>query len=187
MARPNEIQKLKHGKLLTKANFPKFVETWNWLVTAFDAMTGDKQTNPHEGHIVLDRTNPDRPIIRWEGVLPQASGKAPGCFEIRRPSGNDPGGFDNPYYMVGANLYQCANAIDMGFDFTNCIIALVIITSSDSPQAFVRSFFDFTDLQNCAKDRSNAIHPLYIIGDGGVVLADLRNMPVFPQWEYKED
>ena len=120
-----------------------------------------------------------------KSVSPAA--KTPGCFEIRRPSGDDPGGFDNPYYMVGANLYQCADAIDMGFDFTNCIIALVIITSSDSPQAFVGSFFDFTDLQNFAKDRSNAIHPLYIIGDGGVVLSDLRNMPVFPQWEYKED
>lgn len=83
MARPNGIQKLKHGKFLTKANFPKFVETWNWLVTAFDAMTGDKQTNPHEGHIVLDRTNPDRPVIRWEGKEAEAAAAGiPRPFEI---------------------------------------------------------------------------------------------------------
>lgn len=84
MARPNGIQKLKHGKILTKANFPKFVETWNWLVTAFDAMTGDKQTNPHEGHIVLDRTNPDRPIIRWEGKEAESAAGTtiPRPFEI---------------------------------------------------------------------------------------------------------
>ena len=112
--------------------------------------------------------------------------KTPGCFEIRRPSGEaDPGGFDNPYFMVGANLYQCAEAIDMGFDYDDCIIALCVNTTSESPQAFVDVFVDFTAIQEAAKSRSVAIHPLYLIGEGGRVLADLRNIPVFPQWEYK--
>ena len=109
----------------------------------------------------------------------------PGCFEIRRPSGEDVGGFDNPYFMVGANLYQCAEAIDMGFDYDDCIIALCVNTTSESPQAFVDVFVDFTAIQEAAKSRSVAIHPLYLIGEGGRVLADLRNIPVFPQWEYK--
>ena len=108
----------------------------------------------------------------------------PGCFEIRRPSGEDVGGFDNPYFMVGANLYQCAEAIDMGFEFDDCIIALCVNTTSESPQAFVDVFVDFTAIQEAAKSRSVAIHPLYLIGEGGRVLADLRNIPVFPQWEY---
>lgn len=111
--------------------------------------------------------------------------KIPGCFEIRRPSGEDVGGFDNPYFMVGANLYQCAEAIDMGFEFDDCIIALCVNTTSESPQAFVDVFVDFTAIQEAAKSRSVAIHPLYLIGKGGGVLADLRNIPVFPQWEYK--
>ena len=112
--------------------------------------------------------------------------KIPGCFEIRRPSGEeDPGGFDNPYFMVGANLYQCAEAIDMGFDYDDCIIALCVNTTSESPKAFVDVFVDFTAIQEAAKSRSVAIHPLYLIGEGGRVLADLRNIPVFPQWEYK--
>ncbi len=111
--------------------------------------------------------------------------KTPGCFEIRRPSGVDVGGFDNPYFMVGANLYQCAEAIDMGFDYDDCIIALCVNTTSESPQAFVDVFVDFTAIQEAAKSRSVAIHPLYLIGEGGRVLADLRNIPVFPQWEYK--
>ena len=111
--------------------------------------------------------------------------KIPGCFEIRRPSGEDVGGFDNPYFMVGANLYQCAEAIDMGFDYDDCIIALCVNTTSESPQAFVDVFVDFTAIQEAAKSRSVAIHPLYLIGKGGGVLADLRNIPVFPQWEYK--
>ena len=111
--------------------------------------------------------------------------KTPGCFEIRRPSGEDVGGFDNPYFIVGANLYQCAEAIDMGFEFDDCIIALCVNTTSESPQAFVDVFVDFTAIQEAAKSRSVAIHPLYLIGKGGGVLADLRNIPVFPQWEYK--
>lgn len=111
--------------------------------------------------------------------------KTLGCFEIRRPSGEDVGGFDNPYFMVGANLYQCAEAIDMGFDYDDCIIALCVNTTSESPQAFVDVFVDFTAIQEAAKSRSVAIHPLYLIGKGGGVLADLRNIPVFPQWEYK--
>lgn len=111
--------------------------------------------------------------------------KIPGCFEIRRPSGEDVGGFDNPYFMVGANLYQCAEAIDMGFKFDDCIVALCVNTTSESPQAFVDVFVDFTAIQEAAKSRSVAIHPLYLIGKGGGVLADLRNIPVFPQWEYK--
>ena len=120
--------------------------------------------------------------------------KTPGCFEIRRPSPaateggeEDPGGFDNPYYMVGANLYQYADAIDMGFDFKDCIIALCISTGSGSPDAWIQEFSDFTELQETTKDRAVAIHPLYLIGEGGIVLADLRNIPVFPQWEYKEN
>ena len=115
----------------------------------------------------------------------RVAAKIPGCFEIRRPSGEDVGGFDNPYFMVGANLYQCAEAIDMGFDYDDCIIALCVNTTSESPQAFVDVFVDFTAIQEAAKSRSVAIHPLYLIGEGGRVLADLRNIPVFPQWEYK--
>lgn len=114
--------------------------------------------------------------------------KIPGCFEIRRPSGEeDPGGFDNPYYMVGSRIYQCAEAIDMGFVFRDCIIALGINTASDDPQASIWSLINFTDLQNASKDRLVAFYPLYLIGSRGEVLADLRNIPVFPQWEYKED
>lgn len=120
--------------------------------------------------------------------------KIPGCFEIRRPSPaateggeEDPGGFDNPYFTVGAHLYQCADAIDMGFDYDDCIVALCVNTTSASPEAYIESFADFTELQEYAKDRTVAVHPLYLMGEGGGVLADLRNIPVFPQWEYKEN
>lgn len=117
-------------------------------------------------------------------------GSLPGCFEIRRPTlseeDEDPGGFDNPYFTVGAHLYQCTEAMDMGFGFKDCIIALIVNTTSESPEAYVDSFTDFTELQEAAKNRAVAVHPLYIVDENGNVLADLRNIPVFPQWEFKE-
>ena len=144
-----------------------------------------------EGRGYRLRRGPNGTVLDFEitkGSKPAA--KLTGCFEIRRPKTDgeaDPGGFDNPYFIVGANLYQCADAIDMGFDFDDCIVALVVNTTSASPEAWVESFVDFTELQDYAKDRTVAVHPLYLLGEGGVVLADLRNVPVFPQWEYKED
>ena len=33
-------------------------------MSAFDALCGDRDTNPKEGHIFLDKTNPNRPIFR---------------------------------------------------------------------------------------------------------------------------
>ena len=135
------------------------------------------------------RETPNGIMLEIEvGKSAKPAAKTPGCFEIRRPSGEaDPGGFDNPYFMVGANLYQCAEAIDMGFGYVDCIVALCVNTDSAAPEAHIESFADFTELQEYAKDRRVAIHPLYLLGEGGGVLADLRNIPVFPQWEYKEN
>ena len=64
MARPPTIAKLKHGKILSGSVFRFFVETWNWLVGYVDNMKGDADVNPQNGHIVVDRTDPDHPVIR---------------------------------------------------------------------------------------------------------------------------
>lgn len=64
MARPQALQFLRKGALLVGKVFPRFVETWNWLVGAFDSMVGDGDIDPKGGAITVDRTNPDRPVIR---------------------------------------------------------------------------------------------------------------------------
>ena len=64
MARPAILQTLKHGKILCRDVFRFFVETWNWLVGYVDNMKGDADINPAQGHVVIDRTDPDRPVIR---------------------------------------------------------------------------------------------------------------------------
>ena len=70
MAKPPRLEKLKHGRLLSGKVFCFFVETWNWLVGAFDNMRGDADINPNEGMITVDRTDPDNPVIRFVGKMP---------------------------------------------------------------------------------------------------------------------
>ena len=65
MARPPRIEKLQHGKLLCGSVFRFFVETWNWLVGYVDNMKGDADVNPQGGHITIDRTDPDHPVVRF--------------------------------------------------------------------------------------------------------------------------
>ena len=79
MARPNILQRLKHGKLLTALTFPRFVETFNWLVGAFDNLKGDADVNPRNGCIHVDRTDPDVPVIRLDPLnLPAGGGSSGG-------------------------------------------------------------------------------------------------------------
>ena len=69
MAKPAIIQHLSHDKFLTKKNFPDFVETFNYTVDRIENLKGDYDTNPKNGHIKVDSSNSDHPIIRWMGTL----------------------------------------------------------------------------------------------------------------------
>ncbi len=62
--RPQILQTLRHGRLLCGAAFRHFVETWNWLVSAFDGLKGDFDMDPRSGHVTIDRTVPDAPVVR---------------------------------------------------------------------------------------------------------------------------
>ena len=68
MARPVQLQKLRHGRILSGGATPHFVETWNWLVAAFDNLKGDADVNPKNGHISIDRSDPDCPVVRLSNL-----------------------------------------------------------------------------------------------------------------------
>ena len=69
MARPAILQKLQHDKVLTKANFPDFVETFNYSVNRIENIKGDKEIDFVNGHITVDDTDPEHPVIRWQKGL----------------------------------------------------------------------------------------------------------------------
>ena len=64
MAKPQQIQKLRKGKLLTGKNFPSFAETFNYFGDFIENLKGDADVRPDNGCITVDRTVPDHPIIR---------------------------------------------------------------------------------------------------------------------------
>ena len=107
----------------------------------------------------------------------------PRCFDIRRASGDDTGGFDNPYFQVGCRLYRSTSAETCGFSFEYCIIALKINATFAAPDATVVIYESFADLQTAQDNSQFAIIPLYEVGEKGVVLVDFRDVPTFGTWE----
>ena len=64
MARPAVLQFLQRGKLLCGKLFPGFVETFNYTVNRCENLKGDRDTDPQSGHITVDNTDPEHPVIR---------------------------------------------------------------------------------------------------------------------------
>lgn len=64
--KPKTLSELKHGKLLTKKDFPTFVETFNYAVKRVDNIVGDKDINPQDGIIRVDNTDPEHPVVRCD-------------------------------------------------------------------------------------------------------------------------
>jgi len=103
MARPQILQELEHGKLITKSNFPQFVDTWNYMTHRIEGLKGDGDTRPNEGHIKVDNTDPEHPIIRFTGELQEIE-TVPANFDYYKDDdGNNRvrGG----YMMVGRQFY----------------------------------------------------------------------------------
>ena len=74
MARPQFLQLLRHGKLLTAANFPQFVETFNYLVSRCENLKGDDDNEFGQGKITVDNADPEHPVIRFVGKMPSGGG-----------------------------------------------------------------------------------------------------------------
>ena len=69
MAKAPVLQKLKHDKLITKATFPTFVETFNAITARTDNLKGDYDVNPAVGNITIDNTDWEHPVIRFVGSV----------------------------------------------------------------------------------------------------------------------
>ncbi len=67
-------QYLSGGKILTGANFPNFVQTWNWMVDFIRNLKGDGDNLTSDGYISVDRSNEKWPVIRTAKALPEGGG-----------------------------------------------------------------------------------------------------------------
>ncbi|MBQ8124667.1 MAG: hypothetical protein IJ173_02150 [Kiritimatiellae bacterium] len=73
MARPVILYRLRNGVILLGKALVRFARTWNWLIDYVDNLKGDADLNAANGHIVVDRADPDHPVIRAVN-LPQGGG-----------------------------------------------------------------------------------------------------------------
>lgn len=168
MAKPAILQQLRHGRLLCGAVFRTFVETWNWLVFAFDNLRGDWDVNPRLGYVTVDRRDPDHPVIRLARIPAGGGGGGGGSgngmfepvFENGAIASVGSGLF--PYgreFITGATLDDSAKVAN-GF-------IVIEITHGTNPSAVIKLHSSgMTGITNT--DTSKTVIPLYQVTDGAV-------------------
>lgn len=187
MARPPRIEKLRHGRLLCGSVFRFFVETWNWIVGYVDNMKGDADVNPQGGHITVDRTDPDHPVIRFRAdkiagkggdpVAVSADGPFSPVYEEDGETGEPTDtvvGFTNCYWQ---NCGKTVLMSDQTIPGANGFIALRAgATPATDGTATLYCYASFAALQSAQDDVAYFTIPLYRVADSKITL-DMRRMP----------
>lgn len=163
-----EVQKLHHGVIISRRQFPRFVETYNFLVDFVNNLKGDADIPNDHGHISVDRTVEDHPVIRissFKGIGGGGGGGTgyPRRYEIgieRRLLT-----FDNCYYRIGGQTFEGgSNSITVNHG-GDTIVALVIDITGTEPTDSLEAFDSFEDLQQLEKNRDKFVIPLYTVTD----------------------
>lgn len=197
MAAFHAPQFLKKGFAFCGANFPRVVETWNWLVNVAQNAKGDADVNPKTGKIVIDRTDVHNPVIRCKGCAPSSSAEVlPSAFQISLES-TEQEDEDTLYtYLVSNCYFNAGGTARVGDD------KRFAIYSSELP-AFVAAKFGFdqqslpclyeisyyltlAELQAAQKGITAYYVPLYHLSandDGSVKIVDLRTAPQLQVFE----
>ena len=183
MARPPVLQKLRHGRILCGRVFRFFVETWNWLVGAFNNLCGDWDVNPQAGFLSVDWSDPDKPVVRMHGdalllFVEKRLGAslAPGNFEPVFADDNGtvklasvgPG-----YCPVGRDFISASLDNNNSAKIASGMIYIEVShpVSGGSPSATIKGAASAPSFINSnASTGSQALSrmPLYEIGDGRI-------------------
>lgn len=176
--RPATLQLLKKGKLICSAVFPLIVETWNWLVEAFDGLKGDYDVNPQDGYVTVDRTDPAHPVIRLaRPIKAEAATPAPtgggmsGAFAFVDGVVKD-GGF-----MWGPYFHYAEGAALPSDDFTGWAFLVISGYVGGSSLANLTGSVVFNSSYISTND-SQVVMPLFYF-EGGAVDTDYRGAPSF--------
>ena len=185
--KPQILAALRHGKFICRAVYPTFVATWNWIVRFTSTIKGDFETNPQKGAIVVDRTDPDHPIIRLRQDRLPASKVWTGPFNPVTDEDGRVSGFEYCYFQVGGRTFHID---DVELNVRNCIVTLKIPATTDgsAEDAEVVTYANtegeaFNYLASAQVDREYEIIPLFVIDDEGKIQVDLRSIPTFQMEE----
>lgn len=201
MAAFHAPQLLKKGLAFCGANFPRVVETWNWLVNVAQNAKGDADVNPKTGKIVIDRTDVHNPVIRCKGCAPSSSAEVlPSAFQISLESSEskewDGVSYVEYTYLVSNCYFNAGGTTKVGDDKR-------IAAYSDELPMFIAAKFDIdpngspalsdvvdcstlAGLQSAQKGLNTYYIPLYYLSandDGSVKIVDLRTAPQLQVFE----
>lgn len=212
MARPQKLQRLRHGRILSAGAFPGFVATWNWLCGIVESWVGDQDIGG-DGCIHVDRTNADVPVIRLDMVklgrrLKVSNIPDYGCWRIAGTSASI--SYENPdtgetesvsstvhyierqYFSIGGSLFQGEDntTVETFLDAGKPFIAAKIINLS-SPTVNLVGYETYADMAAASLDRSFSLIPLYELEIPGedqnvdklVILTDFRAIPLVQAFE----
>ena len=185
MAKPQKLQRLKHGRILSAGAFPGFVATWNWICGVICSWVGDAELGG-DGFIRVDRTNEDVPVIRLDYTkLARRLGKGKGEGDVNslwrivsdtaEAEYTDPETgetdtvssdfhyLDNQYYMVGGMLFKAEDGttLESFVEDGKPFIAAKIYATGGEPSAHLVGYADFAAMQADSLDRRWSIIPLY--------------------------
>lgn len=183
--KPQTLAELKHGKFICRAVYPTFVATWNWIVRFTSTIKGDFETNPQKGVIVVDRTDPDHPIIRLRQDRLPASKVWTGPFNPVTDEDGRVSGFEYCYFQVGGRTFHID---DVELGERNCIVALKIPATNDTSPADAEVVAytgedAYSNLSAAQVNEAYEIIPLFVIDDEGKIQVDLRAIPTFQMEE----
>lgn len=170
-----------------------FARTWNWLVGYTDNLKGDADLNAANGHAIVDRSDPDHPVIRIIN-LPRGGGGGNvtgeavtnGCFalvvETEEPeqAGDDPvttAHFANRFFNYSNITLECA---DLTLSAGGVFVALKITTTANysTPTASIETYSTLAALQADQRALGYVVIPLYQLDSDFSILCDFRVAPM---------
>lgn len=174
--RPQRLETLRHGRLLTGRVFRFFVETWNWLITYVDNLAGDFDVNPQTGVITVDRTKGDRPVIRVRRDIFRREMYTDGPFApVYGEDGVRVSALKDRYYQVGGFTHEMDGAWDVP-DATSGIVCVRVGATTVNADAEMVVYSDLSTLNGDQENVEYVIVPLYVMEDS-CISVDLRKIP----------
>lgn len=173
------VQLLKHGLALCKANFDRFVESWNHVVQRSANLAGDGDDG-RNGSIKVDNSDVDHPVIRFVGGSSSSTADVlPSAFQLTIvKSDGEVSGYEikNLYSMIGGITSYSKMTYSITYSGSPFFIAARYVNQSGD--VLFQTVTTFANLDALTSDQSsynNYTVPLYYCDGENVI--DLRTAP----------
>lgn len=185
-------QYLKSGLALCGKAFPRFVQTFNWLVDATSNLKGDADCGADGGgRITVDKTDFAHPVIRCTGCNGGGGGVTPAISSANESAWmltvGDNGAFrlDNCYWMAGGEAKECGalSGTDTKQTGERFICVEFDLTDSGAKRPTATVLDTISSIKVAQQNMDKYVVPMWILrttededGEKTTTLVDLRTM-----------